>query len=191
MFTITIKTLALILISTISCVGYQIAVAQNETGSTTNTFNDPKIGITFQYPSDWQIASSEYNEQIFSSDEVGKDVSAVTLIHTSLDGGSFVILPEVLPFPVSLERYFELTKKSIETDPTMQISDTGTPVTVGNLDGIKYNVLINDGEFEFEQTQIVLVKEATGYVIGYTLGTSDPETQLSDINSILDSFKFQ
>ncbi len=192
MFTSQNITILLISLLAISFTGLQSASAQNGTISTVETFNDTELGVSFQYPSDWVIASEEYTDQVLSSeDDTSNMASPIQLLHESLDGANLLIVPEILPFPISLEKYFELNKQQIATDPSIQMSNTITPVSVGGVDGLKYDLLVDDGVSKYNQTQIALVKDAKAYVLGYMLGSSNPETQLADINSIIDSMRFQ
>jgi hypothetical protein len=185
-------TILLISLLAISFTGLQSAIAQNGTSSTVETFNDTGLGVSFQYPSDWVIASEEYTDQVLSSeDDASNMASPIQLLHESLDGANLLIVPEILPFPISLEKYFELNKQQIATDPSIQMSNAVTPVSVGGVDGLKYDLLVDDGVSKYNQTQIALVKDANAYVLGYMLGSSNPETQLADINSIIDSMRFQ
>src|SRR6476659_3763239 len=156
--------------------GLQSASAQNVTSSTLETFNDTESGVSFQYPSDWQIASTDFTEQLLSSEDTANaGPSPIQLIHESLDGGYFMIQPEILPFSMSVEKYLEASKRAVAADPSIQIDDsTVTPVSVGGLDGLKYDLTVDDGVSKVNQTQILLVKDGTGYVIGYGLGTLNP-----------------
>ena len=192
MFNIQNKAILIISFLVLSFTGLQSANAQNGTSSTLETFNDTESGISFQYPSDWEIASTDFVEQLLSSedDTANAGPSPIQLIHESLDGGYFMIQPEILPFSMSVEKYLEASKRAVATDPSIQIDDsTVTPVSVGGLDGLKYDLTVDDGVSKVNQTQILLVKDSTGYVIGYGLGTSNPETELAGINSIIDSIK--
>ena len=96
---------------------------------TSITFNDPKTGISFQYPSDWHTASQEYLNMMFGDDlEADSNSSGiqdkesnvdpiVMILPESLSGSAFFILSEILPFNLPIDRYFELTKENILLDP--------------------------------------------------------------------------
>jgi hypothetical protein len=87
-------------------------VVLGQTNMTKTTFQDPHTGITLQYPSDWKVTDKEYTDAIFG-DMDGMDSGLnqdpklvepiVLLLPESLDGSSFLILSELLPFPPPLK----------------------------------------------------------------------------------------
>ncbi len=62
-----------------------------------------------------------------------------------------------------------------------------TPVTISNLNGIKYNLTLPNGAY---QTQILFVKDSNGIVVAYIPGIKDHSKNINDINSILGSLTF-
>jgi hypothetical protein len=167
-----------------------------QTNSTLNTFKDSKTGITVQYPSNWHVASKEYTNSYYGNSEDMVDTSQSTgvsspivmLVPESLSGSSFTILSEILPFPISVEKYFESTKQSFLFLPNTLISDP-VPVSLGGLTGLKYNVSSSNLP-EFVQTQTLFVKDSKGMAIVSNLGQTEQSKEASELNSIANSVKF-
>jgi hypothetical protein len=184
------------------CVLFGVAVSiivntvEAQTNDTINTFKDPKTGITLQYPSNWQVASKEYTNSIYGNSEDMADTSQssgttspiVMLVPESLSGSSFAILSEILPFPLSLEKYFESTKRSFLLSPEVSISDP-VPVSLGGLNALKYNVSYSDLP-DFVQTQTLFVKDSKGFIIASTLVSTEQSNESLELNSITNSVKF-
>ncbi len=158
---------------------------------TNNTFKDPVVGISFQYPSDWTIVSQRYSEEMLNAEQIPESITPIVrLVDNSMDGGSFLVLVEKLPTPMPSELYYELNKQAVIKEPTMNIIDeTGLPVTVGDLKGIKYELRIDNTAYN--QTQIALSNGTTGYIIAYNLGSVEPVKQMSDISYMLNTFNIQ
>ena len=88
-------------------------------------------------PRDWHIASEEYTNMLFGPSDTTNSLSTdspyssypsydttkpiVVVLPESLDGASLILLAEVLPFPLSIDKYMEITKGHLTTIP---ISDT-------------------------------------------------------------------
>ncbi len=163
--------------------------------TTTKTFEDPKTGISFQYPSNWHIASKEYVNSIygslsglFSPGALARVTPIVMLLPESLNGASFVVLSELLPFPISSEKYMEMNKQFLTSNPSIQfINDTS--IHICNLNGYKYNVSFYNGVYK--QTQIVFTKDSNGYVIPYSIGYTNQLKNMEDINSMIHSFSIR
>ncbi len=156
-------------------------ISSTMTNRTLNTFKDSKTGISFQYPSDWQIASDEYVKSVY-----GESVEVIVFIlPKSLDGSSLSILYEVLPFSMSADEYLEIAKKTL-LDEKISMS-TIIPVSIGSLTGYQYN--FTDGFYT--QTQILFVNDSKAFIMTYNLGETDKSKDLADIKSILDSFNIE
>lgn len=199
-------------IAFILCFSFSIHSVGAQTNSTGNTFNDPKTGISFQYPSDWQIASKEYVDSTFgqASNDFAKSLSAkfnssaensqigerihesvkpiVMLLPDSMSGSTFFILNEILPFEIPVDKYFELTKKNIILDPMTKVSDP-VAISVGDWNGLKYNVT-NSNDPSLVQTQMLFVKDSKGYVVVSQSGFTDKIKESQDLTSIINSLKF-
>ncbi len=165
------------------------------TTTTTKTFEDPKTGISFQYPSNWHIASKEYVNSIygglsgsFSPSALARVTPIVMLLPESLNGASFVVLSELLPFPISSEKYMEMNKQFLTSNPSIQFSNA-TSIHIGNLNDYKYNVSFYNGVYK--QTQIVFTKDSNGYVIPYSIGYTNQLKNMEDINSMIHSFSIR
>ena len=170
-------------------------VVLGQTNVTKTTFQDPRTGITFQYPSDWKVANKEYVDAMLG-DSGGMDNGLnqdpklvepiVLLLPESLDGSSFLILSELLPFPVPIEEYIDLTRNSLLTDHTIKLSNN-LPISLSNMSGSKYNVTSTSDPYL--QTQILFVNESNAFVVGYTVGETEKSQNIVDINSMVDSLR--
>jgi len=172
-----------------------IPVVLGQTNVTKTTFQDPHTGITFHYPSDWKVTTKEYVDAILGDKDdidsgLNKDPKLaepiVLLLPESLDGSSFLILSELLPFPVPIEKYTELTRNSLLTDPTITLSNN-LPISIGNMSGLKYKVTSTSDPYS--QTQILLVNDSNAFVVGYTVGEIEKSQNIMDINSMVDSLR--
>lgn len=170
-------------------------VVLGQTNVTKTTFQDPSTGITFQYPSDWKVANKEYADAMLGNggdmdNGLNQDPNLVEpivlLLPESLDGSSFLILSELLPFPVSIEMYTDLTRNSLLTDSTIKLSDN-LPISLGNMSGLKYNVTSTSDPYL--QTQILFVNDSNAFVVGYTVGETEKSQNIMDINSMIDSLR--
>jgi hypothetical protein len=178
---------------------FQIVVAQNDSNNTINTFEDPKTGISFQYPSDWGIASKEYSEALNKSvdkmlstlsDQQLPDTftSNVDIYPKTLNGAMLTITSELLPFPIPLETYMDLTKQSIQKMYSAVLSES-IPISIGEVNGYKYNITVPENSYN--QTQILFVKDSKGFVIAFNLGETEQSKNIEDINLIVNSFKIR
>jgi hypothetical protein len=104
----------------------------------------------------------------------------------SVDGFSFLILSELLPFPVPIEKYTKLTRNSLLTDPTITLSNN-LPISIGNMSGLKYNVTSTSDPYS--QTQILFVDNSNAFVVGYTVGEIEKSQNIMDIISLADSLR--
>jgi hypothetical protein len=110
----------------------------------------------------------------------------VLLLPESMDGSSFLILSELLPFSMPLEKYAELTRNSLVADPTIKLSNN-LPILLGNMSGLKYNV--SSTSDPYSQTQILFVDDSTAFVVGYTVGETGQSKNNMDIDSMIDSLR--
>ncbi len=186
----------------------QTASAQTPSYSV-NTFSDPNSGISLKYPSDWSVASKDYTNAFFgtpnavnpssSSSENGAANTTTTpnslpsfstttpivlLLPQTLDGANLVILSELLPIPMTVDKYIELTKSHLSTIPM----SNAIPFSISNYSGLKYNIALPKG---INQTQIAFVKDSKAFVIGYNLGITNQTKDAADIKSIISSITFQ
>lgn len=168
-----------------------------QTNVTKTTFQDPHTGITFQYPADWKVTTKEYTNAMLGDNEITdtglyQDSNLVKpivlLLPESMDGSSFLILSELLPFPVPLEKYVELTTNSLMADPTIKLSNN-LPISLGNTSGLKYNV--SSTSDPYSQTQILFVDDSNAFVVGYTVGEPEKSKNIMDINSMIGSLRIE
>ena len=170
-------------------------IVLGQSNVTKTTFQDPHSGITFQYPSDWKVTTKEYVDAILGDkDDMDAGLNQdpklvepiVLLLPESMDGSSFLILSELLPFPVPLEKYTELTRNSLVADPTIKLSNN-LPISLGNMSGLKYNV--SSASDPYSQTQILFVDDSNAFVVGYTAGETEQSKNIMDINSMIGSLR--
>ena len=188
---IVIIPLFLLLISFL----FAFSIALGQTNVTKTTFQDPHTGITFQYPADWKVTTKEYTSAILGEKDITDSglyqdsnlvKPIVLLLPESMDGSSFLILSELLPFPVPLEKYAELTRNSLVADPTIKLSNN-LPISLGNMSGLKYNV--SSTSDPYSQTQILFVDDSNAFVVGYTVGETEQSKNIMDINSMIGSLR--
>jgi len=164
--------------------------SSNITNNKLHTFRDSKTKVSFQYPPDWEVASDEYIQSTYEGDSEG--IIAV-MLPKSLDGSSMSIQYEKLPFPISANEFVEAAKKDLKktlSEEKVSMSDS-IPVSIGSLDGYKYNITKSDETFPngvFVQTQVVFIKNSKLFIIAYSLAETDT-AKVSDIESMLDSFQ--
>jgi len=174
---------------------FAFPMALGQTNVTKTTFQDPHTGITFQYPADWKVTTKEYTNAmlgdkyitdtgLYQDSNLVKPI--VLLLPESMDGSSFLILSELLPFPVPLEKYAELTRNSLVADPTIKLSNN-LPISIGNKSGLKYNV--SSTSDPYSQTQILFVDDSNAFVVGYTVGKTEQSKNIVDINSMVGSLR--
>lgn len=166
-----------------------------QTNATKTTFQDPHTGITFQYPADWKVTTKEYTNAMLGDKDITdtglyQDSNlvkpVVLLLPESMGGSSFLILSELLPFHVPLEKYAELTRNSLVADPTIKLSNS-LPISLGNMSGLKYNV--SSTSDPYSQTQILFVDDSNAFVVGYTVGETEQSKNIMDINSMIGSLR--
>jgi len=164
--------------------------SSNNTNNKLHTFRDSKTKVSFQYPSDWEVASDEYIQSTYEGDSEG--IIAV-MLPKSLDGSSMSIQYEKLPFSISANEFVKAARKDLErtlSGQKVSMSDP-VPVSIGSLDGYKYNITKSDETFPngvFVQTQVVFIKDSKLFIIAYSLAEKDT-TKVSDIDSMLNSFQ--
>ncbi|HET6715752.1 MAG TPA: PsbP-related protein, partial [Nitrososphaeraceae archaeon] len=150
------------------------------TNLTLNTFKDAKSGISFQYPSDWEVASDEY---IKSSDP--PDNTVVLMIPKYDDPSSMLITQEELPVPISSDEYVEQAKLALSGE-RISIGDA-IPVSINSLEGSKYN--ITGGKII--QTHVLIVRDTTAINIAYFIYPKNVAKNLEDIESMINSFEIE
>jgi hypothetical protein len=123
-----------------------------------NAFSDPTSGISLIYPSDWTVASKDYTDAFFGNPVVANPSSdydsssnssqfhpntapIVLLLPKSLDGASLVTLSEILPFPITVDKYIEYTKSHILSIPM----SNAIPFSIANSHGLKYTLSLTNG----------------------------------------------
>lgn len=165
----------------------QISTNDSEEVSTSatneiKTFKDSKTKLSFQYPSDWEIASDEYLQSIGGVPEN----LIVLMIPKSLDASTMAVLHRELHFPLS-DEFLEMVKKSVTEDGS-SVSDA-IPVSIGSLDGYEFNVTLT-GDTQPSLTQVILAKDLEAFVITYDISETDKEEN-RDIEAMIDSFKVE
>ena len=192
------KVYYFVLIILIGIASYNVfpSVLAQANNSTSNIFTDPKSGISFHYPSDWRIASKEYTNRLYGNPT--NTNTSITNIHistitpiaialpASLNGASFGILSETLPFPISVNNYFDNNKNQLRL-AGLSLNNV-TSISINNLKGVKYNTISPNGII---QTQMLFVKDSDGIVITINSGFTNKLKNTEDINSIINSLTFK
>ncbi len=201
MFLKTYNFIIILLLGAGSFGAIQTALAQAPS-TPVNTFSDPTSGISLKYPLDWTVASKDFTNAFFgksgaanpSSENGAPDNSPspslsttapiVMLLPQSLDGANIVILSEILPFPITVDKYIEITKSHLTTFPI----SSAIPFSIANSNGLKYTLQLPSG---VTQTQIAFVKGSKAFITGYNLGQVNQAKDAADINSIISSIAYQ
>jgi hypothetical protein len=95
-------------------------------------------------------------------------------------------MSELLPFPVPLEKYAELTRNSLVADPTNKLSNN-LPILLGNMSGLKYNAPSTSDPYS--QTQILFVDYSNAFVVGYTVEETEQSKNIMDIDPMIGSLR--
>ena len=165
-----------------------VAILASNDNTTTKTFKDSKTGISFQYPSDWQVASNELVNAVYGNTSNNTTTPIVMLNPSHFNGDSFSIISDLLPFPMSSEKYMKSGTLHILSDPSKHLGNT-TSINIGKLNGYKYD--ISSANFSLPETQIVFTKDSHGFVIDYGPGFTNQSKDAKDIDSIINSFSIK
>ena len=187
-----------VLIILVGIASYNVfpSILAQTNNTTSNIFTDSKSGISFHIPEDWRIASKEYTNIIYgnpTNTNASTNSSRVSIITpiaialpASLNGASFGILSETLPFPISVNNYFDNNKNQLRL-AGLSLNNV-TSISINNLKGVKYNRISPNGII---QTQMLFVKDSNGIVITINSGFSNKLKNTEDINSIIKSLAFK
>ena len=174
---------SLVLLSTNPLFGATIEETEGDINSPVpmlNTFKDSDTGISFQFPSDWEVASDEYLNSLDAPDD-----TVVLMIPKSVgDASIMLIIQKEMPISITSDEYIELIKIAV-TGEKISIGDA-IPVSVNSLEGFKYNVTESG---EVIQTHVIFIKDTTVIDITYVLDEPDMAKNLVDIESMINSLE--
>jgi len=148
---------------------------------TFNKFKDPKTGLSFEYTSDWEVASDEYLQSIGAPENL-----VVLMIPKSIDASTMSVAHRELHYPIS-EEFVESIKKSI-VDNGSTVGDI-IPISTRSLDGYEFNVTATDNT-QPAYTQVILAKDLETFMVTYGVSKTDKQEN-RDIESMIDSFKIE
>ena len=183
----------IILVGIVSYNAFPSVMAQ--ANNTSNVFTDSKSGVSFHYPSDWRIASKDYTNIIYgnlgntnasNSSRINISTPIVIALPSSLNGASFGILTQILPFSVSMNNYFDSNKNQLRL-AGLSLNNV-THISISNLKGVKYDTISPNGIIK---TQMLFVKDSNGIVITINSGFTNKLKNVQDINSIINSLTFK
>lgn len=181
---IFISLFSLVLFSTNSLFAVTIedkGDADSPANHTLNTFKDPMSGLSFQYPSDWEVATGEYLKSLDPPED-----TVVLIVPKSLDNPSNVLITQrELPISISSDEYVELAKIALSGEK-FSIGDA-IQVSINSLEGSKYNITGGN----IIQTHLVVVKDTTATDISYFVDPANEAKNLEDIESMINTFEIE
>jgi hypothetical protein len=150
------------------------------------TFIDDINGLAIDYPGDWEPIPDEYME--WFAGEMG-----VTGFWAPVACGDFIanfnVVNEPLPFSMSVETYFDSSKRHLRSlEGYGPVSEE--EITVNGMTAMRH--LFNqtsDGD-TIRQMQVYLVRDETGWVLTYSTSSSCWQQYEPVFNHMTDSFRF-
>jgi hypothetical protein len=140
------------------------------------SYNNPNLGFTLQYPSNWQKQESLN----FVSPQGGAGNRAPELID---------IITEVLPTSdYTLDSYTEAVLGQIELLPDFILMNTSSTTLGGIPAHMAVYSFTDETQLENLRTQIWTVNDGMAYIISYSATPDEFESSLPALQSVIDSF---
>jgi hypothetical protein len=141
-------------------------------------YNNPNLGFTLEYPSDWQKEES----LSFTSPQGGMGDRAPEAIN---------VVTEVLPSSdFSLDSYTDAAMGQVESFENFQLLNSSS-TTLGGLPAHMIVYTFTDELTPLQNLQAWTVKDGMAYVITYGGVPEEFESSLPALQSVLDSFSLQ
>lgn len=148
----------------------------------TNTYSGD--GITFKYPSNWEIITSQANDSIIAvGDPNTNDGNGNARVNVVIQ--KTAIPNEMTFFQFYNSTYAQFAKQNMGFMP---VSD-GT-IIINGLNAYENVYKINSGE-QKQQRAIWMQHNGMAYIILCTAPISDYNSQQENFNTVINSFKFQ
>jgi hypothetical protein len=141
-------------------------------------YNNPNLGFSLEYPSDWQKEES----LSFTSPQGGTGDRAPEVIN---------VVTEVLPSSdFSLDSYTDAAMGQVESFENFQLLNSSS-TTLGGLPAHMIVYTFSDGQTPLQNLQAWTVKDGMAYVITYGGVPEEFDSSLPSMQSVLDSFGLQ
>ena len=141
-------------------------------------YNNPNLGFSLEYPSDWQKEES----LSFTTPQGGTGDRAPEAIN---------VITEVLPSSnFSLDSYTEAAMSQVESFENFQLLNSSS-MTLGGLPAHMIVYTFTDGQTPLQNLQAWTVKDGMAYVITYGGVPEEFNSSLPAFQSVLDSFSLQ
>jgi hypothetical protein len=163
--------------------GANMSMSGNQTmGSSTASglvpYNNPNLGFSLEYPSDWQKEES----LSFTTPQGGTGDRAPEVIN---------VVTEVLPSSdFSLDSYTDAAMGQVESFENFQLLNSSS-TTLGGLPAHMIVYTFTDEQTPLQNLQAWTVKNGMAYVITYGGVPEEFNSSLPALQSVLDSFSLQ
>jgi hypothetical protein len=151
-------------------------------GSSTATslvpYNNPNLGFSLEYPSDWQKEES----LSFITPQAGTGDRSPEVIN---------VVTEVLPSSnFSLDSYTDAAMGQVESFENFQLLNSSS-TTIGGLPAHMIVYTFSDGQTPLQNLQAWTVKDGIAYIITYGGVPEEFDSSLPSMQSVLDSFRLE
>jgi hypothetical protein len=163
--------------------GANMSVSGNQTmGSSTASglapYNNPNLGFSFEYPSDWQKEES----LSFTTPQRGTSDRSPEVIN---------VVTEVLPSSnFSLDSYTDAAMSQVESFENFQLLNSSS-TTLGGLPAHMIVYTFTDEQTPLQNLQAWTVKDGVAYIITYGGVPEEFDSSLPDLQSVMNSFRLE
>ena len=163
--------------------GVKMLMSENQTidssaASALVPYNNPNLGFSLEYPSDWQKEES----LSFTSPQGGTGNRAPEVIN---------VVTEVLPSSdFSLDSYTEAAMGQVESFENFQLLNSSS-TTLGGLPAHMSVYTFTDEQTPLQNLQTWTVKDGMAYVITYGGVPEEFDSSLPVLQGVLDSFRLE
>lgn len=141
-------------------------------------------GVTFNYPSSWQVANTTSPNAVVAVADP-KTVNTQTGSPTTL-----VVIQKVNTTGSDLQTAYNANYANFFNDTSKQRVSEGN-ITVGGMEAIENIYIVNESGIQKEMRAIWLTRNNEIYVILCSALQSDFESEQSNFDTIINSFKVQ
>ena len=150
----------------------------SSTASSLVPYNNPNLGFSLEYPSDWQKEES----LSFTTPQGGSGDRAPEVIN---------VVTEVLPSSdFSLDSYTDAAMGQVESFENFQLLNSSS-TTLGGLPAHMIVYTFTDEQTPLQNLQAWTVKDGMAYVVTYGGVPEEFDSSLPALQNVLDSFSLQ
>jgi hypothetical protein len=163
--------------------GMNMSMSTNQTmGSSSASalvpYNNPNLGFSLEYPSDWQKEES----LSFTTPQAGTGDRSPEVIN---------VVTEVLPSSnFSLDSYTDAAMSQVESFENFQLLNSSS-TTLGGLPAHMIVYTFTDEQTPLQNLQAWTVKEGMAYIITYGGVPEEFDSSLPDLQSVMNSFRLE